>query len=378
MASYNNEQTARAAKPRKLLLKSLFKDAQVRVEPEEPQKVLVAGLAEAKQVKQYPDTFFSRGFKVLRGEFGLLFKSSLFFILFTLPFAVILFWFAGYFENHIVFDGTYNFMGGIGVGYPFGAGDNIALSVRNLYWEVKEPVYMMLAATLIIGAIGWSGLFYAAKRSYYQDYYKKAFRTYGIGFAKHWWRFLLFGGVAILVGAALVTALMNLLAQQQISSANAGDYCAVVFSFIFGVPIIMILLVALSLSVSYQLSVLDSLRDAIVVIVNNIVSSIIVLALSVAPLLLLLLGQFFSIVTYIAMALIGFTLMALMWTALVNRGMVKCHNRFEDGERASKQAAAKAAKSGKSQYVGAGAPAKKKQKKQAVHYQNPKKKKKNK
>ena len=34
-------------KPKKLLLGKLFTDAAVRKEPEEPQKILVAGLAEA-------------------------------------------------------------------------------------------------------------------------------------------------------------------------------------------------------------------------------------------------------------------------------------------------------------------------------------------
>lgn len=379
MANDNNA-NARQSKPKKLLLASVFVDAPVRKEPEEPQKILVAGLAEAKQIKEYPDTFFSRAFKVLRGEFGLLFKSTLFFMLFAVPFAVILFWFANYFQN-LTLNGTFNFMGGIGVGYPFGAGDSIALSVSRLYWDVKEPVYMMLAATLIIGVLGLSGLFYCAKRSFYQDYYKKAFRTYWMGFAKHWWRFLLFGGLAILIGAALVTALMHLLAQQQLAAATAGDYCAVVFSWVFGAPLMMYLAVALALGVTHELSIAGCLRDSLVVIVNNPISCILVCVLSLAPLLLLLLGQFFSIVIFIVMVLIGFTLMSLMFVALVSRGMTKCHNRKEVSEKLAKQTSKKAdrSSSGGSTYVGAGGgAAKKKAKKQAVPYQNPKKKKKKK
>lgn len=384
MAS-NNDTNARQVKPKKLLLAPLFVEASVRKEPEEPQKVLVAGLAEARPVKQYPDTFFGRAFKILRGEFGTLFKSTLFFILFTLPFAVILFWFAGYFEN-LTLSGSFNFMGGIGVGYPFGAGDSIAQSVARLYWEAKEPVYMMLAAALVFGAVGFSGLFYCAKRSFYQDYYKKSFRMYWYGFAKHWWRFLLFGGLLICVGAAMTTALMHLLAQQQLSAAGAGDYCAVVFSWLIGAPLMMYLAVALALGVTYELSIGGCLRDAFVVIVNNPFSSIFVCAFSVAPLLLLLIGQFFSIIIYIVMVLVGFTLMALMFIALVARGMTKCLNRKEAADKLAKQQAKKAAKAAntpaKSAANGNGqakpSSSGNKAKKKPVPYQNPKKKKKKK
>ncbi len=390
MAS-NNDANARHIAPRKLLLAPLFKDAPVRQEPEEPQKVLVAGLAEAKPNKQYPDTFFGRGFKVLRGEFGTLFKSSLFFILFTLPFAVILFWFAGYFEK-LVLDGSYNFMGGIGVGYPFGTGDSIAQSVASLYWDVKEPIYMMLAATLIIGMLGFSGLFYCAKRSFYQDFYKRSFRMYWIGFKAHWWKFLFYGGLLILVGAAMTTSIMHLLAQQQLAAATAGDYCAVVFSWVFGAPIIVYLAVALALGVTYELNVGETFKNALVVLVNNPISSIFVCALCALPLVLLMLGAFFSIVVYIAMVLVGCTLMALMLIALVSRGMTKCHNRLEYAAKQAAQEAKKAAKSVKKtqgQASGSSAPqnkvegerdgrsnGNKKTKKQPVPYKNPKKKKK--
>lgn len=369
----NNDTNTRQSKPKKLLLAPLFVDAHVRVEPEEPQKVLVAGLAEARPVKDYPDTFFGRAFKILRGEFGTLFKGSLFFILFTLPFALLLFWFAGFYEN-LVLSGTFNFMGGIGVGYPFGAGDSIAQSVARLYWDVREPVYMMLAASLLFCSLGFSGVIYCAKRSFYQDYYKKSARTYWIGFCKHWWRCLLFGGSTVLIGAALVTALMNLLAHQQLAAATAGDYCAVVFSWIFGLPLMMYFAVGMSLGVTYDLSVEGCLKDALVVIANNLISCILVCALSIVPLILLFVGQFFSIVIYAAMVLVGFTLMGLMLVALVSRGMTKCKNRKEASDKLAQQVARKAVKASYADEHSS--TAKKKAKKPQTPYQNPKKKKK--
>ena len=196
-------------KPKKLLLGKLFTDAPVRKEPEEPQKVLVAGLAEARPVKEYPDSFMARAAAVMRGEFATLFKATLFFLIFTVPFIVIFAWFAGYFEN-LAIGGTYNFMGDIGIGFP-GGGDSIALSVGSLYRNVKMPVMAMYGACFLFGSLGLSGLFYCAKRSFYQDYYKNWAKTYWMGFAKYWWKFLLAGLMMVVIALGMVESLMYLL-----------------------------------------------------------------------------------------------------------------------------------------------------------------------
>jgi len=184
---YAAEQASSGTK--KLLLSKLYTDAPVRTEPEEPQKIITAGLAEARPVKDYPDTFFGRALRVFRGEFKTLLKCMLFFLPFAAAFIVIFAWFADYFEK-LTLDGIYNFMGGIGVGYP-GGGDSLSESVGRLFWDVKEPVLLMLGATLIFGSLGLAGNFYCAKRSYFQDYYSKTAKTFWMGFVKYWWMFLI-------------------------------------------------------------------------------------------------------------------------------------------------------------------------------------------
>ena len=376
MANQNPAQT-RARAPKKLLLASLYTDAPVRTEPEEPQKILVAGLAEARPVKDYPDTFFGRAFKVLRGEFSTLFKSSLFFILFTAPFIVLLAWFASYFED-LVLGGSYNFMGNVGIGFP-GGGDSLSESVARLIWEVKEPIILMLGASLIFGSIGLSGNFYCAKRSYFQNYYSKTVKTYWYGVGKYWWKFLITVTVEVLIGCAMITALMNLLAQQTLGTADAGAYCAVVFSWIFGAPLMLLPMVTLSLICTYELSFIGAIKNAIVIIVNNPFMVAIVGVASALPFLLMGVGgNIVAIVVYAVMVLAGCNLFALMYVATAHRGMTKCHLRKEVTDKAELQKQRMLAKkSGKSDYVGAGGgSAKKKQKQQPKPYQNPKKKKK--
>lgn len=359
---------------KKLLLAGLFTEAPVREEPEEPQKVLVAGLAEARPVKDYPDSFFKRATAVFRGEISLLFKATLFFLIFALPFIVLYAWFAGYFES-MTLSGIYNFMGDVGIGFP-GGGDSIAVSVASLYRNVRMPVMAMYGACLLFGSLGLSGLFYCAKRSYYQNYYKKFARTYWMGFAKYWWMFFIAALFMVIVGLGMVEALMYLLEQQALGTAGAGAYCAVIFSWIFGAPLLTIPMVMMGLFTSYELTFVQCFKNALVIIANNWILVPFVGIISAAPLALLALSNMLGIIICIAMALIGTTFMALCWIALAGRGMVKCKLLKEENEKAQRIEQRKASK--QNPYANGAAPAQKKKKAQAnaKPYQNPKKKKK--
>lgn len=380
------QQNRRPVREKKLRLASLFTDAPVRVEPEEEKKVVVAGLVEANPQKDYPTSFFKRAWAVFRGEFATLFKSGLYFVAFTLPFIVIVAWFAKYFEN-MVLGGTYNFMGDIGVGFP-GGGDSIALSVARLYWEVKAPVFCMIAGTLIIASLGLGGIFYCVKRSYYQDFYKRITKTFWMGFAKYWWKYLVTMTFAILVGLAMSISILYLLKEQTLGTAGAGAYCAVVFSWVFGAPLLTISPVMCGLFASHELTFLQAFKNAIVIIVNCPFMVAIVCILSVAPLLLCLVGSILAIVVYAVMAFIGTFFVALFWTAMSSRGMKKCSVMYGDMQRAALQNARRAAKSNpyansKNNSTINGDVAndnrpqnQQKKKPQQNHYQNPKKKKK--
>lgn len=364
--------------PKKLILGNLFTDAEVRVEPEEEQKIVVAGLAEARPVKNYPDSPISRAFAVFKGEFSTLFKATLYSLIFTVPFIVIIAWFAGYFEQ-MVLGGVYNFMSGIGIGYNPGELDQINLSVARLYWDVKEPIFAMIAAALIFGAIGLPGMFYCAKRSFYQDYYKKITKTYWMGFAKYWFKYILCATIDILIGLAMATSIIYLLQQQTLGTAGAGAYCAVVFSFVFGLPLMTIPMIMMGLFASYNLTFGQTIKNAIVILFNNPFVVVLTGAFSAAPLLICLAGNIIAIIVYICMALFGTVVIALLWTGMAERGMLKCKDRLAQNQKVQLQQErqAKKAQTKQNPYAnGNVAGAQKKKKQQAKPYQNPKKKKK--
>lgn len=344
MAQNNVTNSAYNAQPKakRLLLANLFTDAPIRKEPEEPKKVITAGLVEATPAKEYPDTFFGRAYKVFTGEFQTLFKSALFFVLFTVPFILVLAWLSGLFEQSVI--GTYhNFMGNVGVGFP-GGGDSITLSRAKLLWEVKVPVVGMLAGCLLFGSLGLSGLFYCAKRSYFQHVYKRSARTYWMGFAKYWWKFFVSTLALVSIGYAMIVALIYLLQQQTLGTADAGAYCAVVFSWVFGAPMLLVPMVMMSLFTSYELTFVQCFKNALVIIANSPVVVVLTAIISVAPLALCALNGFFPIIICVIMAFAGCTFMSLAWIAMGDRGMVKCHNRKVETDKMNMQAMRKQAK----------------------------------
>ncbi len=371
MANQYQPNAGKATKEPKFLLGNLFVNAEVVVEPEEPQKIVVAGMAEARIKKEYPEGYFKRAIAVFQGEYANMIKTTVWFIASTLLFILVLTVAAKYFEDSVI-GGTYNFMSAIGVGYP-GIGDSISESVFRLYWDVYQPVIMMAAAAMIFASAFMSGQFYAAKRSFFQDLYKKSVATYWRGFAKYWWKFLLFGTIGTLVMLAMGTSLLNILAKLQIATAVAGDYVGVVFAFVFGAPILAYIMVLLSLATVYNLSFSGLLKDALVVIINNPLIVLIVGVLSAIPLLICIAGTVVAVIAYIAMAAAGFNFLALNWIAMAKRGMDKCKALKAHNDKKNMYIVRKASVN---EYQGNPAKAKQKTKTEQKPYQNPKKKKK--
>ncbi len=354
----------------KFLLAKWYTDAEITVEPEEVSKVVVAGMAEKVAKKEYPDdAFFKRAWAVFKGEFSLLLKTNIWFLVVSALFIVGLILGRQMLETHLL-GGNYNFMAGIGVGYP-GGGDSIDASVSVLFGKVFQYVLFILAGTMIIASPFLSGLFYAAKRSYYQDAYKYSIRTYFLGFKKHWWKYLLLGTVVTGLLLGVSSAIVQLVALQQVGLANAGHYCAVIIPAIVAFPILLVCFATMGLIVTHDLTFAQALKNSVVLIANNLVFVPVTAIVTLLPIVgFIAAGTMGAIVTYAVMAIAGFNLLALGWVAMADRGMVKCKslkNYFAKKQLAEMRKANKAFQENQAKQ-------KKAQPKQA--YQNPKKKKK--
>ncbi|MBO4694309.1 MAG: hypothetical protein J5656_00065 [Clostridia bacterium] len=348
----------------KFVAKGWFTPAEVRPEPEEETKVVIAGLREKIVKKEYSDTYFRRAFQVIKGDYVLLLRCAAIFIVSAVLVLLTITLGLTYFEKWVL-SGPYNFMAGVGIGYP-GIGDNLSLAIAKQQWEVYEPIMLMAAAVGILTSIFMAGFFYCAKRIYFQDVFKKVVKTFFMGVAKYWWKFLICVMCGVLIVAAMATTIFYLLQQQALGTAGAGAYCAVVFTFVFGFALLPIPMTMIPQFVVYDLSFIKTFKNAIVFILNQPISIIFTSIIAIAPVCAMFTSMVWQIIVFIVCAVIGFILWALWLIALSKRSMDKCKG-YVAFEQRKVQAANKQAQKN--------APGGNKKKK-PVQYQNPKKKKK--
>ena len=356
----------RAPREHKFLLSSLFTPAEVVTEPEEEGKVVVAGLREAQVKRDYSESPFRRVFEVYRADFLKLLRCVAIFIVSTLPIIIAATLGLQYYEKYIL-GGTYNFMAGIGVGYP-GIGDSISQAVAVQQWQVYEPIFLMTVAAAFICSIFMPGLFYCVKRCYHQDSFKKIVITFFMGVKKYWWKFMICVFVGLGIVAAMGTSFFYLRSQQSLGTAGAGAYCAVVFTWIIGAPLLLIPMTMMTQFTQYNLSFIQTLKNALVFIFNTPFTIIFTGIICAGPLFLMFTTLVVKIIAFIIIALAGYTLWALWLTALGKRSMDRCI-AYRNADLKKIQIAERQAQ--KNSYNGQA-----KKKKPVQTYQNPKKKKK--
>ena len=166
------------------------------------------------------------------------------------------------------------------------------------------------------------------------------------------------------------SAVVQLLSLKQLGLETAGHYAAAILPAIVGFPIVMVCLAMMGLTVTHQLTFKQTFKNAVVVIANNLFFVPVTAAVSLVPIVGFAMGTMPAIITYLVMAAAGFSLIALGWVAMADRGMIKCKSLKKYYSKKHLAEVRKAAKAN-TEY---NAPAKKPQAKQA--YQNPKKKKK--
>ncbi|MBO5983092.1 MAG: hypothetical protein J6Q06_04435 [Clostridia bacterium] len=310
-------------KETKFLLSKWFTDAEHVVEPEEKRKV-VAGMMEAAPApKAYPDTFCKRAYEVFKGEMSVMVKTTIWFLAVSLLFIVGII-LGDFLIGDRILGGNYNFMASLGVGYP-GGGDSIQESVSVLYGQVKFYVILIGAGACIIASPFLAGLMYAAKRAYFQDTYKYAIRTFFLGFKNHWWKYLICGTAVTGILFGIGTAILKLLSAQQLGTAGALEYCLAIIPTVIAFPVVLILFVVMGLTVTHQLTFGQAFKNAVVILMNNLILVPILGAITIAPMVLIfVMSTPTNIVIYLIMVAFGFSLLALMWVAMADRGMVKC------------------------------------------------------
>lgn len=325
-------------------------------------------------VPKYADTI-GGSFKAFRGESKTLLKASLYFVFFIAPILVLLLYGLSEMMNAALAS-SYNFMGNIGIGYP-GTIDSLVVA-KAAKLNVYKEFLLYFYAGAVIASIGMAGLGNVARKVIWNEPIKKYIaRPFFTGIKKHWWKYLITVAVGGAVALGMGEALLYHLAGMALGTAGAASWCIVVFAFVIGLPIALVAFMMLTILPSYKLTFWQVFKNAIVMLVNNIVSVLMVLIISAVPIVLIAVSSVLALFLYILMVAFGFSLFAMLWTGLGHSSYLKCavlSEYLEDEEKKKKAVDAREKKYAQQKEIrGEVAGAKPRTKQQ---FQNPRKKKK--
>ena len=323
MAKQTNEEKL---KNKKFICGNLFTNADVRVEPEEVQVQVIKGYVSAQKKLEFkPNAFFSRASAVIRGQIGNIFKSCLIFVLFLVPFFLAIFYLSSLLDKSAV--GKYNFMSDIGIGYG-GEGHNMAKEWLQYTLKSRLPLISMLVIGMMIASIAVPGLYYVAKRVYFQDTFTKKIQTFFLGVKKYWWQFILtFSLIGIMVAAMMLITMYIDAARVPSSGHNisAGWYVLGVVIYLIGTLTIMFSLILLPLYVSYNLKYGQAIKNTFVIIFNSPIAVVLTFLITSLPMVLGSINKIVFGIVLAIMGIIGFVIECVFWTALIHRSMCKCN-----------------------------------------------------
>lgn len=311
-------------KSKKFRCAKLFTSAQLRIEESEKPKEVIKGFVSSTEKYSFDsNVFFKRSSFLIKKKAKSLFASCLIFILFLAPFFISLFYLGRLLEKGIESEVSngYNFMSTIGVGFG-GAGHDYSDMWWNYVMKYKMTTVAMMALSMIIISMITSGLFYVAKRTYFQENFTKKVSTFFLGVKKYWWQFLITVSFVTIVITGMVEISFYISATTD--NIHPGIYVAAAFIYLFGFLTTMFSMTLLSIYVSYNLKFGEAIKNTFVVISNAPFTIIMTTILTAAPFAL---GAIHRVAIGIIMAfmgIFGFAIFSMIWIALGHKVMWKC------------------------------------------------------
>ena len=238
-------------------------------------------------------------------------------------------------------------MGNLGIGYP-GIISDMPSIMLTLYNGYQMFLFYCVPAVFII-SLGMAGLFNVAKKVIWNEPIKYVAKPFFDGIKRFWWKYVIFVMVGAGVLLAMGSSLIYLLGEIEMSRAGAGAYCACIFTFIIGAPIVLYCLVPLTIIPSYKLSFIELIKDSFIMLVNRFVPYLIMSVVSIIPIALLAISPILSYILYIVYVGFGCSLWAMLWTGVGHSSYLKCVYLHDITESQSKNPYAKTAKQSQKQ-----------------------------
>ena len=278
-------------------------------------KGLIARMIEGKEKSEgyarahLPSNRWQLFWDIFKGRFGKLFLINLLMILFLLPIIFLLF----LRSQMAAYNTSIEPIGqSIGIGYPaipvlIGRAEAVAAAS-------KLSFYLFLPICSMIGSLGLAGGFYVIRNMVW---------TEGIFVANDFWRGIKQNYFQIMITAFIysvflgitsyVLSLIDMMMVSGTGSAALWVICKILLYVFIGFFTIVAMW-TLSMCVTYKLKYHQLLKNAILMTVALLPNNLFFLFLGAIPLILFLIGGFFTIIAFIMLVLFGFSLLALVWT----------------------------------------------------------------
>lgn len=239
------------------------------------------------------------------------FKANIIYAaIFALPILFIMFVLPGLLEK--LATGGKNFIANIGVGYP-GTVDDLSTALQQKFLYYRTFVFPLSIPAIILAFVGLSGIFHISRGFMWGEKVKvhKAFFR-GI---KHLWRPFLITG--IVVAALSVGIMYSMLWHFEAVALGAGTalgwvlFAALLLVSAFVVSVLVFLLPTFA---CYRFNYLESLKNALILMLTLLPTTLFITAFSAGLILLALIGKAFSIIIGLLMLTVGFMFIGCMWT----------------------------------------------------------------
>lgn len=251
----------------------------------------------------------SQFFATVKLKLNEMFKVNILFILFALPLIALFTILTPYLLDKAL--SAFQFTSSMGIGYSTFT-DSVTSGIKAIY-DVYTLIVLYSIPAVMIASIGAAGMFYCA-RGYMWDEPVVIHKAFFRGIKKLWKKFLITFTIIALVGAGLALGILNNMKMIELGTADFLSYLIMILSIICAVIMLMISIFLLPMFACYKFNLLQSVKNSIILNMLVLPVSIIMVVITVIPFLLIsieLIGTVFSM----AIILIGFIFIAMMWTA---------------------------------------------------------------
>lgn len=270
----------------------------------------IDGKLSASEIKRLklPTTRKAQFFDIIKTQLNNLLKNQFLVVLLCIPLFVLLVYF---FINDLVIKQTYNYTGGLLIGYP-GVSDSIVDGqLAVLKWTVMK--FAMLVPGIVICGPALAGLFYSLRNYVWGDY-GSVRASFWKGLKLGWLQtclLLLIDAVVLLVCVGNIT-LFN---QMRITGTlNAWGYIAMIASILLLIATVSMSVIALPMISMYKMKLSKIIKNSFFLGLAAPFSTLIILIISALPFVSAVFVPALSVFMYMLMLFVGITLIALMWS----------------------------------------------------------------